>query len=56
MDNLINPYNDKLRSEGLSLEDKQHVKVDIVRLLFDGKWRVFFLDRQEQVVSYVLNT
>ena len=24
MDNLINPYTDKLRSEGVSLEDNQH--------------------------------
>ena len=37
MNDIINPETDQMRVEGFSLAEGQHVSVDIVRSMFDGK-------------------
>ena len=37
MTDLINPDTDKMTSEGFILADNEHVRIDIVRSMFDGE-------------------
>ena len=41
MTDLINPDTDKMASECITLADNEHVQIDIVRSMFDGKMAGF---------------
>ena len=51
MDELINEDTENMKQLGIDLSNGEHVNIDIIRSMFDGKCQRYFPELGEQVVN-----